>query len=245
LPDKNEINQFCALTKEQASLYQTLVNTIMKDIESSEGIERRGLIFKLITGLKQICNHPAQYLKKTSADPEGSGKMALLMEIMQTIYDNDEETLLFTQYAQMGHLLRGALEKQFKSESLFLHGGTTRKERDTLVDRFQNERQINTFILSLKAGGTGLNLTAASNVIHFDLWWNPAVEAQATDRAYRIGQTKNVMVHRLITKDTFEEKINQMIQDKKELADLAVSKGEKWIGELSNKELKNLFALSG
>lgn len=244
LPDKNEINQFCALTKVQASLYHALVNTIMKDIEESEGIERRGLVFKLITGLKQICNHPAHYLKKKSADTESSGKMALLMDILRTIYDNDEKILLFTQYAEMGHLLVGALEREFKSETLFLHGGTTRKNRDIIVDRFQNERQLNTLILSLKAGGTGLNLTAAGNVIHFDLWWNPAVEAQATDRAHRIGQTKRVMVHRFITKDTFEEKINQMLQDKKELADLAVAKGEKWVGELSNKELQSLFALS-
>lgn len=243
LPEKNEIDQFCTLTKEQASLYRVVVDSIMREIEESEGTMRRGLIFKLMTALKQICNHPAHYLKKKVIPPEASGKTALLLEMLQTIYANDEKVLLFTQYTQMGDLLLTLLEEQFKSETLFLHGGIPRKKRDELVDRFQNERQINVFILSLKAGGTGLNLTAATHVVHFDRWWNPAVEAQATDRAYRIGQTKNVMVYRMITKDTFEEKINAMIQNKKELADLTVVQGEKWIGELSNKELRSFFRL--
>ncbi|MBI4600262.1 DEAD/DEAH box helicase [Candidatus Uhrbacteria bacterium] len=243
LPKKNEIDQFCALTREQASLYTSTVDTIMRRIESAEGIERRGLIFKLMTALKQICNHPSQYLKKKTARPELSGKTALLLDLLGTIYENDEKVLLFTQYTQMGDLLQKMLDERFKSEVLFLHGGVTRAKRDEMVDRFGNERQINAMILSLKAGGTGLNLTAATNVIHVDLWWNPAVEQQATDRAYRIGQTKNVMVYRMITKDTFEEKINAMIQAKKELADLTVAKGEKWIGEFSNTELKTLFQM--
>jgi SNF2 family DNA or RNA helicase/uncharacterized Zn finger protein len=243
LPQKNEIDQFCALTKEQASLYQTTVDAIMEEIEKSEGIERRGLLFKLMTALKQICNHPSHYLKKKSADYQLSGKTALLLELLQTIYENDEKVLLFTQYTEMGNLLVKMLDEHFKSEPLFLHGGISRKKRDEMVDRFQNERHINSMILSLKAGGTGLNLTAATSVIHVDLWWNPAVEQQATDRAYRIGQKKNVMVHRMITKNTFEEKINEMIKEKKELADLTVTKGEKWIGELSNKELRRLFQM--
>jgi SNF2 family DNA or RNA helicase/uncharacterized Zn finger protein len=245
LPEKNEIDQFCALTKEQASLYHAVVDSMLRRIETSEGIERRGRIFKLMTALKQICNHPAHYLKKRAAPPEASGKTALLLEILGTIYANDEKVLLFTQYTEMGKLLVTLLEEQFKSETLFLHGGVARKKRDELVDRFQNERQLNTLVLSLKAGGTGLNLTAATHVVHFDRWWNPAVEAQATDRAYRIGQTKNVMVYRMITKDTFEEKINEMILNKKELADISVVQGEKWIGELSNKELRSLFTLRG
>lgn len=243
LPEKNEINQFCSLSREQALLYKSVVDENMKKIETSEGIERKGLVFKLMTALKQICNHPAHFLKKKTADPDISGKTALLLDILQTIYENDEKALLFTQYTEMGKLLIKILENKFKFEVLFLHGGVPRKKRDELVDRFQFERQLNILLLSLKAGGTGLNLTAASNVIHFDLWWNPAVETQATDRAYRIGQVKNVMVHRLIVKNTFEEKINQMIQDKKELAKLTVTSGEKWIGEFSNKELRDLFQI--
>ena len=216
----------------------------MEQIKNEEGMNRRGLIFKLMTSLKQICNHPAHFQKKKDVDPELSGKTGVLMELLNTIYENDEKVIIFTQYTEMGELIQKLISETYQTEALFFHGGLARKKRDAIVDCFQNERTANTMILSLKAGGTGLNLTAAKHVIHFDLWWNPAVEAQATDRAYRIGQKENVMVYRMITKDTFEEKINDMLKKKKELADLTVSKGEKWIGEFSNQELKSIFELS-
>ncbi len=244
LPKKIENNQYCSLTKEQAAIYQNVVNYIMKRIESSEGITRKGLVLKLITALKQICNHPYQFLKKGKLKVELSGKSMLLFNILENIYDNNEKTLIFTQYKVMGELLAQLIQEHFSTKPLFLHGGTSRKKRDQMVNDFQDQRNIKTFILSLKAGGTGLNLTAARNVIHYDLWWNPAVEAQATDRAYRIGQKENVMVYRLLTKGTFEEKIEEMLKIKKELVKLTVSTGEKWIGELSNSELKNLVNLS-
>jgi SNF2 family DNA or RNA helicase/uncharacterized Zn finger protein len=243
LPDKVENNQYCSLTKEQAALYQNVVNNIMSEIENQEGIARKGLVLKLMTALKQICNHPIHFLKKGKLEAELSGKTTLLFNILENIYENNEKTLIFTQYKEMGDLLLKLIEQKFSATPLFLHGGTVRKNRDKMVTDFQQKKHIKTFILSLKAGGTGLNLTAAQNVIHYDLWWNPAVEAQATDRTYRIGQTERVMVYRLLTKNTFEEKIDNMLNDKKELANLTVSVGEKWIGELSNDELKNLVEL--
>ena len=167
----------------------------------------------------------------------------MLFNLMREIQQNGEKTLIFTQYKEMGKLLVEMLEAEFGLTIPFLHGGVSRKGRDEMVDSFQNNRATRVLILSLKAGGTGLNLTAASNVIHYDLWWNPAVEAQATDRAYRIGQKNNVMVHRFITHGTFEEKINELLQTKKELANLTVSTGEKWIGEYSDGELRDLVGL--
>ena len=244
LPDKIENNQYCSLTKEQAAIYQNVVNNIMKDIGNNEGIARRGLVLKLITALKQICNHPYHFLKKGELSAGLSGKSTLLFNILENIYENNEKTLIFTQYKEMGSLLVKLIQENFNTKPLFLHGGLSRKKRDEMVENFQEKRNEKTFILSLKAGGTGLNLTAAQNVIHYDLWWNPAVEAQATDRAYRIGQKENVMVYRLLTKGTFEEKIEEMLKRKKELANLTVSTGEKWIGELSNNELKELVNLS-
>lgn len=245
LPDKFENNHYCSLSKEQAAIYQNVVNNALKEIEQLDGIERRGMVLKMITALKQICNHPDNFLKKGLADPAQSGKSMVLFDLLGQIRDAGEKTLIFTQYKEMGDILVKMLEKQFGMVPLFLHGGSTRKQRDKLVEEFQNHRNKWIFILSLKAGGTGLNLTAASHVVHHDLWWNPAVEAQATDRAYRIGQTKNVMVNRLITRGTFEEKIDDMLKSKKTLANLTVSTGEKWIGELSNKDLKEIFMLSG
>lgn len=244
LPEKIEQDQFCALQMEQAALYQSVVNRTMKQIEEVEGINRRGLVLKLITSLKQICNHPKQFLKKGKIDPTLSGKTILLFDLLRNIFSQDEKVLIFTQYQEMGKLLVKMIEKEFGIEAPFLHGGVSRKGRDELVEDFQHNRNTRLLLLSLKAGGTGLNLTAASNIIHYDLWWNPAVEAQATDRAYRIGQQRNVMVHRFITKGTFEEKINQLLIRKKELADLTVATGEKWIGEYSNQELQELLALS-
>ena len=243
LPDKIEIDQYCHLSPEQTALYENVVETTMQSIESSKGIERKGLVLKLITALKQVCNHPRQFLKKGDALPELSGKTAMLFSLIKEIQNTGEKTLIFTQYQEMGKLLVEMLEAEFNLEIPFLHGGVSRKGRDEMVDQFQNNRATRILILSLKAGGTGLNLTAASNVIHYDLWWNPAVEAQATDRAYRIGQKNNVMVHRFITQGTFEEKINQLLLNKKELANLTVSTGEKWIGEYTNAELKELVKL--
>ena len=244
LPDKIENNQYCNLSKEQASLYKSITSDILKEVEGAEGINRRGLILKLLTVLKQVCNHPANYLKNDEdPQPDQSGKMMLLLQLLETIYENNEKVLIFSQYREMGNLLRSVIHTHFGKKALQLHGGNSRRERDEMVHSFQNNPLSDTFILSLKAGGTGLNLTAGNHVIHYDLWWNPAVEAQATDRAFRIGQKKNVMVHRMITKGTLEEKIDDMLRSKKQLANLTVTNGEKWIGELSDKEIKQLVAL--
>lgn len=243
LPDKVEQNQFCTLTPEQAALYQSVVDKTMEKIEQSEGIARRGLVLNLIMALKQVCNHPAQYLKKGPPDPLQSGKCPLLLDLLEQAFDNDEKVLLFTQFREMGELLIPMIHQRFGIETHFLHGGVSRKNRDSMVEDFQTKRSQRILLLSLKAGGTGLNLTAASQVIHYDLWWNPAVEAQATDRAFRIGQQRNVQVHRFITSSTFEERIDAMIQNKKELANLTVTSGETWIGQLSDGELRNLFKL--
>jgi SNF2 family DNA or RNA helicase len=248
LPDKIENNQFATLTVEQAAVYQSVVQQQMKAIyEEGEENKRQGKVLKMITALKQICNHPHQFLKKGPKSPDLSGKVQLLLSLLDTIYANGEKTLIFTQYQEMGELLVKIIEDTFGKTPLFLHGATSRPKRDEMVEAFQAppsfDGENDTFILSLKAGGTGLNLTAASNVIHFDLWWNPAVEAQATDRAYRIGQQRNVMVWRLITQGTFEEKIDEMIRRKKDLANLTVATGESWIGNLSNEELGVLVGL--
>ena len=243
LPEKIQMDQICTLTKEQSALYQNVVKQVMGTIETEESIQRLGLIFKLMISLKQICNHPSHFLKKENIDPDKSGKTQMLLSLLDSIYEDEGKTLIFTQYKEMGDLLVKLIKDKYHYEPLWLHGGISRKKRDTMVKDFQEKNYFKTMVLSLKAGGTGLNLTAANNVIHYDLWWNPAVENQATDRAYRIGQQKNVMVYRMITKGTFEEKINAMIQAKKELADLTVSSGENWIGDLNNEDLKNIFQL--
>lgn len=244
LPEKIENNKISALSKTQAALYSSVVNDCMEQIENSEGITRKGLVLKMMISLKQIGNHPAQYLKNKKIKPEDSGKMELLFDLLEPILDNGEKTLLFTQYKEMGDILQAAITEKFGITPLFLHGSLNRKQRDEMVHAFQNYKHHQIFILSLKAGGTGLNLTAASNVIHYDLWWNPAVEVQATDRAYRIGQNKNVMIYRLINQGTIEERIDEMIQSKKQLADMTVATGEKWLGDLSNIELKDIVTLS-
>lgn len=243
LPDKIENNQYCGLTPEQVSLYNETVEKSLSTVENSDGMERQGLVLKLLSSLKQICNHPAQYLKKNEYNPALSGKCEMLFQLLDNVYESGEKVLIFTQYAEMGSILLQMLNEHYGKKALFLHGGCSRKQRDEMVNDFQTQAESDTFILSLKAGGTGLNLTAAANVIHYDLWWNPAVEAQATDRAFRIGQQKNVMVHRFITQNTLEEKIDAMMQSKKELANLTVAKGESWIGNLSDKDLKELITL--
>ncbi len=245
LPEKIEANQYCLLTPEQAGLYQNTVEELLQKIaqEDEKDIKRQGLVLKMLTALKQICNHPAQYLKQKEASPALSGKSQRLLELLEEILAAGEKTLIFTQYREMGELLVPMLRERLGLEVPFLHGGCTRAQRDQMVEQFQKHHATRILLLSLKAGGTGLNLTAATNVIHYDLWWNPAVEAQATDRAYRIGQDRNVLVHRLITQGTLEEKIDSMIQQKKELANLTVTVGEKWLGELSNDELRELVQL--
>lgn len=244
LPDKIVKNEYCFLSKEQTALYQHIVDINMQDIHKSEGISRRGLIFKLITSLKQVCNHPVHYTKKGSVLREHSGKSEMTISLLEKILSSREKVLLFTQYKEMGNLLVQLIQNEFQLVPLFFHGSLNRKNRETIIEDFQNGNHSPVMIISLKAGGTGLNLTAATNVIHYDLWWNPAVENQATDRTYRIGQTKKVIVHRFITIGTFEEKIDEIINAKKELSNLIISAGEKWLTELSNQELKQIFKLN-
>ncbi len=243
LPDKIVNDVYCKLSIEQTALYKEMVDSLMNEIDESGGINRKGLIFKLINSLKQICNHPAQFSKTKSINIHDSGKMEVLMNILENITENGEKVLIFTQYVQMGNIMKKLVDEKFNTESLFLHGSLSRGKRDKMIDDFQNKSQHKIFIISLKAGGTGLNLTAAQNVVHYDLWWNPAVENQATDRAYRIGQKENVMVYRLITTGTFEEKINNMIESKKELADITLGTGENFITEMNNNELKEILKL--
>lgn len=244
LPDKIVSNEYCYLQKEQAALYQKILDENMKIIEGSSGINRKGNIFKLITSLKQICNHPAHFTKNSNYSKELSGKTLSLISLLEKIIEKDEKVLVFTQYKQMGDILVDIIKKELNEDSYFFHGSLQRNKREELIENFQNKDNANIMILSLKAGGTGLNLTRATNVIHYDLWWNPAVENQATDRTYRIGQDKNVFVHRLITIGTFEEKIDEIINSKKELAELTVSQGEKWITEFTNDQLRNIFSFS-
>lgn len=244
LPEKMVLNEYCYLSKSQAVLYEKTLNEMMEKISGFTGINRRGNIFKLITALKQICNHPYQFLKSGEMSKEQSGKMEKCVSTVQTILENGEKTLIFTQYKEMGDILTKIIAQECNTEPLFFHGSLTVSQREELINKFQNDDNTKVMILSLKAGGTGLNLTSATNVIHYDLWWNPAVEDQATDRTYRIGQDKNVMVHRMITLGTFEEKIDEMLKSKKELADLAVYEGEKIITELSDEEIYNIFTLS-
>ncbi len=244
LPEKMVINDYCYLSKSQAVLYEKTLNEMMEKISGFTGINRRGNIFKLITALKQICNHPYQFLKGGEISKELSGKMDKCISTVQSILDNNEKTLIFTQYKEMGDILCKVISDECNTEPLFFHGSLTVPQREELIEKFQNEEDSKVMILSLKAGGTGLNLTSATNVIHYDLWWNPAVEDQATDRTYRIGQDKNVMVHRMITLGTFEEKIDEMLKSKKELADLAVYEGEKIITELTDEEIYEIFTLS-
>ena len=244
LPEKMVINDYCYLSKPQAVLYEKTLNEMMDKISGFTGINRRGNIFKLITALKQICNHPYQFLKGGEINREMSGKMDKCISTLESILENGEKTLIFTQYKEMGDILCKVIEDECNTVPLFFHGSLTVPQREELISKFQNEDESKIMILSLKAGGTGLNLTSATNVIHYDLWWNPAVEDQATDRTYRIGQDKNVMVHRMITLGTFEEKIDEMLKSKKELADLAVYEGEKIITELSDEEIYQIFTLS-
>jgi SNF2 family DNA or RNA helicase len=244
LPEKLEIKVFCNLTREQASLYQAVVDDMLARIEESEGIERKGLVLATMTKLKQVCNHPAQLLQDESALTGRSGKLARLEETLEEVLAVGDRVLVFTQFAELGRRLRGHLQERFAREVLFLHGGTPKKARDAMVARFQAGDGPPVFLLSLKAGGTGLNLTAANQVIHFDRWWNPAVEDQATDRAFRIGQRRDVQVRKLVCAGTLEERIDAMIEQKKALAESVVGTGESWLTELSTAELREVVALA-
>ncbi len=245
LPDKMEMKVFCNLTQEQASLYEAVVKEMIERIEAADGIERRGLILATLTKLKQVCNHPAHFMSDGSRLDHRSGKLNRLEEMLEEVLAAGDKALIFTQFAEMGGMLRTELQERLGREVLFLHGGTQKKDRDMLVQRFQEERRGSPlFILSLKAGGVGLNLTAANHVFHFDRWWNPAVENQATDRAFRIGQKKNVQVHKFVCVGTLEERIDAMIEQKKELAENIIGSGENWLTEMSTSQLKELFALS-
>jgi len=244
LPEKMEMKVYCALTPEQATLYEAVVRDSLKQIEESEGIQRRGIVLATLLKLKQVCNHPAQFLGDGSALPARSGKLARLTEMLEEVLSIRDKALVFTQFAQMGRMLKVPLEEEFGREVLFLHGGTPQKERDRMVVRFQQNRHgPPIFVLSLKAGGLGLNLTEANHVFHFDRWWNPAVENQATDRAFRIGQTRDVLVHKFICAGTLEERIDDLIESKKELAEMVIGAGESWLTELSTDALRDLMLL--
>ena len=252
LPDKQEMNVYCGLSAEQAELYQQLVDNSLSEIEDSEGIKRRGLILTLLLRLKQLCNHP-----KLIEDTKGkkvqinfdefsdrSGKLLRLEEMLEEVVDEGDRALIFTQFSEWGKMLKPYLEEKLKGEVLFLYGATRREARQEMVDRFQNEPNgPKIFILSLKAGGTGLNLTRANHVFHVDRWWNPAVENQATDRAFRIGQKRNVQVHKFVCTGTLEERISDIIASKKELAEQTVNAGEQWLTNLDTDSLRNLLLL--
>jgi SNF2 family DNA or RNA helicase len=247
LPDKIEFKSYSTMTKKQAALYAKLVSDIKKAIETVEdGIQRKGLILSSIIKFKQICNHPSQYLGQEYYEEKESGKYIKLREICETIYEKRERVLVFTQFREITGPLKTFLDEVFQHEGLVLHGGTKVSKRKEIVDRFQSDEEYIPFIvLSIKAGGVGLNLTAANHVIHFDRWWNPAVENQATDRAFRIGQKNKVIVHKFISKGTIEEKIDLLIEDKKALSDEIIADNkEGWVTEMDNEKLMDLFSLS-
>ena len=244
LPDKQEMKVYCSLTREQATLYEAVLQDTMRQIAESEGIQRRGLVLALLTRLKQVCNHPALLMHDGSALGGRSGKLARLQEMLEEVVASEERALVFTQYAEMGRLLQDHLREALDREVLYLHGGTPMAERDRIVSEFQTDANgPPVFILSLKAGGTGLNLTRANHVFHFDRWWNPAVENQATDRAFRIGQTRNVQVHKYVCAGTFEETLDDLIERKVALAESIVGTSEAWITEMSTEDLRQLFRL--
>ncbi len=282
LPDKIIQDEYAELTKPQAALYQKTLEHFMQELEMEQAMsekandahalfKRKGIILQMILALKQICNHPATFLKGATAAPQekvaepaeatpaenapatsasttsapalSSGKMQMLLDLLTSIQEQGEKTLIFTQFAEMGFLLEKTITAELGLRTHFYHGGCSQTQRTSMIEDFQKNPECKVLILSLKAGGTGLNLTAASQVIHYDLWWNPAIEAQATDRAFRIGQTRNVQVHRFITKGTFEEKINALLETKKSIANMTVSAGETWLADMDDKQLGEVFGL--
>ncbi|MBH0777383.1 DEAD/DEAH box helicase [Nocardia bovistercoris] len=247
LPEKFEITVRANLTAEQAALYQAVVDDMVRKLKDAKGMARRGAVLGALTRLKQVCNHPAHFLADDSAvlarGRHRSGKLALVEDMLETLIAEGDRALLFTQFREFGDILTPYLIERFGCDIPFLHGGVPKKKRDAMVEDFQSGDGASVMLLSLKAGGTGLNLTAANHVVHLDRWWNPAVENQATDRAFRIGQRRDVQVRKLVCVDTIEEKIDEMITGKRQLADLAVGVGENWITELGTDELRELFAL--
>ena len=245
LPEKQEMPVFCGLSAEQAKLYRQEVDASLAAIESSEGIQQHGMILALLTKLKQVCNHPAHFLGEKALKAERrSAKLQRLEEMLEVLLAEGDRALIFTQFAEWGKLLKPYLEKRFGREMLFFYGGTRKKQREEIIDRFQNDPQgPPIMILSIKAGGVGLNLTRANHVFHYDRWWNPAVENQATDRVFRIGQTQNVQVHKFVCTGTLEEKIHDLIESKKVLAEQAIGAGENWLSELDTDQLRNLLVL--
>ncbi|MEL7038462.1 MAG: DEAD/DEAH box helicase [Cyanobacteria bacterium J06592_8] len=255
LPEKQENTIFCSLSIEQASLYQKIVDQSLAEIDSADGIQRRGMILGLLVKLKQLCNHPVLLNGKSSTktkskadpstfNPQTSGKLKRLQEMLEELLSEGDRAIIFTQFAEWGKVLQPYLEQQLSREVLFLYGATRKNKREEMIDRFQQDPQgPPIFILSLKAGGVGLNLTRANHVFHFDRWWNPAVENQATDRVFRIGQTRNVQVHKFVCTGTLEEKIHDIIESKKALAEQVVGTGEDWLTELDTDHLRNLLIL--
>jgi SNF2 family DNA or RNA helicase len=244
LPEKMEMKVYCSLAHRQAELYESTVQDMLRQVDSADGIQRRGLVLATLTKLKQICNHPGHVLGEDALLAAQSGKLLRLQEMLEEVIAEGDSALIFTQFAEFGHKLQRFLEQQLGRQVLYLHGGTPRYVRERLVNRFQDpKRGPMIFLLSLRAGGTGLNLTRANHVFHFDRWWNPAVEDQATDRAFRIGQTRDVQVHKLITLGTLEEHIDNMLDSKKELAGQIVGTGEGWLTELSTSDLRAVLAL--
>jgi len=243
LPEKIEIKIYCNLTKEQATLYKAVVKDMLRKIEEESGIKKKGLVLSALIRLKQVCNHPAHFLDDGTVLQGRSGKLNRITEMLEEVLAEGHNALIFTQFAKMGDILKEYLQNVFGQEILFLHGGVPQKVRDRMIIRFSEKNGPKLFILSLKAGGLGLNLTRASHVFHFDRWWNPAVENQATDRAFRIGQTKNVMVYKFVCEGTLEEKIDEMIESKKELAENIIGTGEGWLTEMTTEQLKELFTL--
>jgi SNF2 family DNA or RNA helicase len=241
LPEKIVSNEYAVLEKDQAALYESVVAESIQKSEKIDPKERSSLILSLLTSLKQICDHPRVFDKESPAVSQLSGKAQLLLTLLDEILANREKTLIFSQYVETLECLEKIIRKELGEAALLYHGGLNQNIRAGIIDRFQNDPAAKILLVSLRAGGLGLNLTAASRVIHYDLWYNPAVENQATDRAFRIGQKRTVFVHRFITKNSFEEKIDAMITGKKELADMTVASGESWIARMSHDELKALF----
>lgn len=246
LPDKVENKQYCNLSKEQASLYEAVVKEVEITLEQTEGIERKGLMLSTLMKLKQICNHPSQFLQDNSVfTPERSHKLERVTDMIDEALEEGDSLLVFTQFTEIGQQLHRYINNNKHYPCYYLHGGTARNHRETMINSFQSpESPPSVFILSLKAGGVGITLTKANHVFHFDRWWNPAVEDQATDRAFRIGQTKNVFVHKMVTLGTLEERIDQMIEDKKQLADSVVGSDESWLTQLDNQAFKALIKLN-
>lgn len=243
LPDKQEIIHYTHLTQRQIVLYKKIISELQKQLnDETNKTQRKGMVLSSIMKLKQICNHPDQFLGTGHFSVSHSGKMQSLVDICETIYEKRERVVVFTQFREICEPLAQVLTHIFEHKGYIIHGGVAAKTRTKIVENFQSDAYIPFLVVSLKAGGVGLNLTSANHVIHYDRWWNPAVENQATDRVFRIGQLKNVMVYKLVCENTLEEKINNIIEDKKKLADTVIGAGETWLSRLNNDELMSVLS---